>query len=101
MQVIPKRLLLAGVAPFALAAVYGGSLAFAQSGEPTPAPTQDSAPESPATPAPIDPETAPDDTRRGCPEKGGAGGSESSDSAQPDTSTQLRSRSGARSASPF
>lgn len=77
-----KQLLLLGAAPFALAALYGGSVAFAQSGEPSPSAT-------PEQTAPADPTPG---TNNGgwdkdCPGKDGSG---SSDGSQSSTNTQVR-----------
>ena len=117
MNFSPRRLAIIGIAPVALAAIYGGSLAFAQSGEPTtPTPTEDAAPNTPATPDSTAPETAPDSTapRRGgrdCADKGGSGSdtgeapapsdSGTPETTEPETSTQLRSRPGSSSSPAF
>ena len=103
MHLVPKRLLLVGAAPLAIAAVYGGSLAFAQSGEPTPpgsgTPGEDAVPET----TPTTPDTAPDDaapgTEKDCGHGGrGSGGSGSRSGETPESGgtadpTQLRTRS--------
>lgn len=100
-MILPKRLLLIGAAPFAVAALYGGSVAFAQSGEPTPSttPQQTSpAPTNPTTPGtPGTPKGTHDSAN--CPNMGGSGGS--SDSSQGSgTSTQTRFHArGARTSS--
>ena len=90
-MILPKRLLLIGAAPFAVVALYGGSIAFAQSGEPTPSTTPQQ-----TSPAPTNPTTPgnPGTPKGGhssvnCPNMGGSG--ESSDSSQdPGTSPQTR-----------
>ena len=100
MHLVPKRLLLAGAAPLAIAAVYGGSLAFAQSGEQTPTP-DDGTPTQDATPTTPDgngsPETPGDDgTPRGekdCPRGSGGSGSDSEEGSGSADPTQLRTRS--------
>ena len=85
MHLVPKRLLLVGAAPLAIAALYGGSLAFAQSGEPaTPTPdngtpAQDAAPTAPTTPG----------NGKDCPP---GAGSDSEQSSGTGGLTQLRNR---------
>lgn len=70
----PKRLLLIGAAPFAIAALYGGSIAFAQSDEPAPSTTpEQTTPANPTTPG-----SGKDS--RGCPEKDGSSDSSQSNS---------------------
>ena len=87
-KILHKRLLLLGAAPFAVAALYGGSVAFAQSGEPTPSAT----PQQTAPAAPTDP-SAPGGpnghhSSADCPHMGGSGGpGGSSDSSQGSGST--------------
>ena len=98
MTTLPKRLLLVGAAPFALAAVYGGSIAFAQSSEPTPSTGSGTTQQEDTTPAtPTTPEHAPRNgmSAEDCPNMGGpgsgssTGGSGTSDSG---STTQTRTR---------
>ena len=74
MQGLPKRVLIAAGLPVAVAAIYGGSVAFAQSGEPTPS--------ADGTPA------APTHNSADCPHMGDSGGS--SDSSQGGATQQTR-----------
>lgn len=101
-MILPKRLLLLGAAPVAVAALYGGSVAFAQSGEPTPSTTpQQTTPANPTTPGtPGGPRGT--HNSADCPNMGGSGGSGgSSDNSQGSGSTsQTRfAPRGARSSS--
>lgn len=104
-MILPKRLLLLGAAPFAVAALYGGSVAFAQSGEPTPSTTpQQTSPADPSNPTSPGTPGGPRGTHSSadCPNMGGSGGSGgSSDSSQGSgSSTQTRfAPRGARSSS--
>ncbi len=106
MHLVPRRLLLVGAAPLAIAAVYGGSLALAQSGEPTPSgsgtPTEEAAPETTPETTPNTPEAAPDGaapgTEKDCDHGSrgsGGSGSDSGETPESDGSadpTQLRAR---------
>ena len=100
-MILPKRLLLIGAAPFAVAALYGGSVAFAQSGEPTPSTTPQQ-----TSPAPTNPTTpgTPGTPRGGhssanCPNMSGSGGSsDSSQGSGMSSQTRFHSR-GAHSSS--
>src|SRR4029077_19139779 len=72
---LSKRVLLAAAAPFALAAVYGGSVAFAQSGEPTPSSDGTTPPQqTDPTPTPSTPGNGQHDPSN-CPNMGGSGDS--------------------------
>lgn len=88
MQGLPKRVLIAAGLPVAVAAIYGGSVAFAQSGEPTP--SADGTPAAPTNPAPTNPGTPPNGTHNSadCPHMGDSGGS--SDSSQGGATQQTR-----------
>ncbi|MGE3073558.1 MAG: hypothetical protein AB7N24_05650 [Dehalococcoidia bacterium] len=90
MAFLPRKILLAGAAPFAIAAVYGGSIAFAQSGEPTPTPNDGSTDTTPAPDAPTPPTHAPGDMANGCPGMGGSDSSDSSDTSGATTQTRFR-----------
>lgn len=100
MAFLPRKLLLAGAAPFAIAAVYGGSIAFAQSGEPSPTPSAGSTDTAPAPDAPTPPTHAHGDMKDGCPNMGGSGSSDSSDTSGA-TQTRFRQTRGAPSGSAF
>lgn len=95
MALHPKRLLLAAAAPLAIAAVYGGSVAFAQatpgdSSSPSNVRAQEGTPTTPGTPA--TPGGSHDSS--GCPNKGGSDGDDSGASQQ----TRVRSHRGPSSA---
>ncbi|MGE0599214.1 MAG: hypothetical protein AB7J35_07785 [Dehalococcoidia bacterium] len=90
MAILPRKILLAGAAPFAIAAVYGGTIAFAQSGEPTTSPGAGTTDTSPAPDAPSPQTHAPGDMANGCPGMSGDNSSDSSETSGAITQTRFR-----------
>lgn len=104
-MILPKRLLLLGAAPVAIAAMYGGSVAFAQSSEPTPSTTpQQTTPATPTDPTTPGTPSSPRDAHSSadCPNMGGSGGSGGTSDSSQDSGSTTQTRfapRGARSSS--